>query len=178
MLCHILQSVLAHSPGHLTSFLKMLKMFVGVRHINLRRSPACLKVFHGIFEDIFWNNAVPRHILVKYSECSLTFLRSDFINNSYVAWGGKTEIYSVDESKKIILPYSDAATSEVLLKGALKNFAVFTGKQLSWSHWKETPTQVFSCNTCVILKTVILKNICERLLLDIIDRGIAENYGV
>ena len=100
MLCHILQIVLAHSPGRLTTFLKMLKMFVGVRHINWRRSPACLKVFHGIFEDIFRNNAVPRHILVKYSECSLTFLRSDFINNSYVAWGGKTEIYSVDESKK------------------------------------------------------------------------------
>ena len=64
-------------------------------------------------------------------------------------------------------------------KAVLKNFAIFTGKQLFWSLFfnknaslqscnfikKETTTQVFSCEYCKIFKNTILKNICERLLL-------------
>ena len=50
-------------------------------------------------------------------------------------------------------------------KGVLKNFAIFTGKHLSWSLFlikfrafrpatllKETPTQVFSCKICETFK--------------------------
>ena len=46
-------------------------------------------------------------------------------------------------------------------KGALKNFAVFTGKHMCWSlfllrfnklYQKETPTQVFSCEYFEIFK--------------------------
>ena len=57
--------------------------------------------------------------------------------------------------------------------------AIFTGKQEStcvevffktfFSHFKlfdnDTPTQVFSCEYYEILRTPILKNPCERLLL-------------
>ena len=32
-------------------------------------------------------------------------------------------------------------------------------------YWKDTPTQVFSCEYCEIFKTPILNNICERMLL-------------
>ena len=61
-------------------------------------------------------------------------------------------------------------------KGVLKNFTNFTGKHQCWSPFfnkvagdydfikKETPTLVFSCEICEI-KTPILKNICERLIL-------------
>ena len=33
----------------------------------------------------------------------------------------------------------------------------------------ESPTQVFFCEYCEIFKTFILKDICERLLLNFID---------
>ena len=62
-------------------------------------------------------------------------------------------------------------------KGVLKNFVNFTGKHLCWSLFliklqafrpaillKKTPTQVFCCEIAKILRTPILKNICERLL--------------
>ena len=36
--------------------------------------------------------------------------------------------------------------------GVLKNFAIFTGKRLSWKLSRETPTWVFSCKICEIVK--------------------------
>ena len=58
-------------------------------------------------------------------------------------------------------------------KVVLKNFANFIGKHLYWNlfliklqlYENETPTQVSLCEIYKILKTTILKNICERLLL-------------
>ena len=179
MLCHILQIVLAHSPGRLTAFLKMLKMLVGVRHIYWRRSPECLKVFHGIFEDIFRNNAVSRYILVKYSESSLTFFLSDFIINSYVAWGGKTEIYSVDESKKYYIAIFRRSHHWSSIKKVLLKTSQFSQENNCLGVIeKRLQHRCFLVIFASFLKTVILKNICEQLLLHIIDRGIAENYGV
>ena len=52
--------------------------------------------------------------------------------------------------------------------GVLKNFANFIGKHQCWSiffnkvaglkNQKETPTQVFSCEICEILRTPFLRN--------------------
>ena len=39
---------------------------------------------------------------------------------------------------------------------------IFVSLQL---YQKETPTQVFFCECCKILRTAVLKNICQRLLL-------------
>ena len=62
-------------------------------------------------------------------------------------------------------------------KVLLKIFAIFTKKHLCWSlfliklqAWRpatlfKTPTQVVFCEYCEILRTPILKNICEWLLL-------------
>ena len=63
----------------------------------------------------------------------------------------------------------------------VKNFAIFTGKNLGWSlfliklqvlwlYYKDTPAQVFSSEYCKIfeiLKNTYLKNIYERLLLKV-----------
>ena len=62
-------------------------------------------------------------------------------------------------------------------KGFLKNFVNFTGKHPCWKllsmklqAWrlatllKETPTQVFPEKFVKFLRTLILKNVCERLL--------------
>ena len=64
-------------------------------------------------------------------------------------------------------------------RGVSENFTIFTGKQLCCSLFliklqilrpatllTETPKQLFSCEYCEILRTSILKNICERLLLE------------
>ena len=50
-----------------------------------------------------------------------------------------------------------AATGVSFKKAVLKNFAIFTGKQLLWNpffqlYQKETPTEVFSCEYCEIFK--------------------------
>ena len=59
-------------------------------------------------------------------------------------------------------------------RGALKNFAIFTGKHLYWSLFadlqvsnfikKRLQSWCFPVNTEKFLRTPILKNICERLL--------------
>ena len=66
-------------------------------------------------------------------------------------------------------------------KGVFKNFAILTGKHSSCLelvfdkvaglqvYYKETPTQVFSVNIAEFLRTLILKNICERLALHFIE---------
>ena len=65
-------------------------------------------------------------------------------------------------------------------KAVLKTFAILPGKHMCWSFFliklqtsrmatllkKKTTTQVFSCEYCEFLRITILKNICERLLLD------------
>ena len=66
---------------------------------------------------------------------------------------------------------------------ALKSFANFTGKNLCWSlflikleFWgpatllKKTPTHVCSVKFKSFLRTIILKNICERLLPNIVEK--------
>ena len=66
-------------------------------------------------------------------------------------------------------------------KGVPKRFENFTGKHLCWSlflikllFWgpetllKKTSTQMLFCEICKAFKKVILKNICERLLLNFI----------
>ena len=50
-------------------------------------------------------------------------------------------------------------------KAVIKNFAIFTGKQLSWALQHRS----FPVNIRVFLRTLILKNICEWLLLKIIQ---------
>ena len=60
---------------------------------------------------------------------------------------------------------------EVYKKGNLKNFGKFKEKHLCLFKKvkvkKETPTQLFSCEFSKFLRTRILKNICERLLLTV-----------
>ena len=53
-------------------------------------------------------------------------------------------------------------------KGALKNFAILTGKHLSWSLFFDKVAGLQACNFIKkkFLRTPILKNICEQLLLD------------
>ena len=48
-------------------------------------------------------------------------------------------------------------------KAVLKNFAIFIGKTLSWS-----PFLINTVNMAEFLRTAILKNICERLLLNVV----------
>ena len=63
-------------------------------------------------------------------------------------------------------------------KAVLKFFAIFIEKTLSWSlflielfqHW------CFPVNIAKILRTPILKNICERLLLNVISNSNEEQY--
>ena len=63
----------------------------------------------------------------------------------------------------------------------LEIFINFSGKHLCQSlslinserlqlYLKETPAQMFSCEICDIFKTPILRNICERLLLNFKDK--------
>ena len=88
----------------------------------------------------------------------------------------------LSKSARKILKFKSSQPRCSVKKGFLKNFANFTGKHLCWSiisiklqAWglqlylkKETPTQVLSCETCVkFLRTLILKSICDRLLLKI-----------
>ena len=60
---------------------------------------------------------------------------------------------------------------EVYKKGNLKNFGKFKEKHLCLFKKvkvkKEAPTQLFSCEFSKFLRTRILKNICERLLLTV-----------
>ena len=57
-------------------------------------------------------------------------------------------------------------------KTFIKNFAMFIGKHPCWSLFlirfikKETLTQVLSCKYGVTLKAPVLKNFCQRLLLN------------
>ena len=66
---------------------------------------------------------------------------------------------------------TEAATIGVLLKKAVfKNFPVFTGKDLRWSlfliTWLKRDThRRFPVNIAKFIRTLIFKNICERLLL-------------
>ena len=65
-------------------------------------------------------------------------------------------------------------------KGVLKNVAIFTGKYLCWSLFaglqvcnfikKRLQRWCFPVNTANFLRTPILKNICERLLLTLWKR--------
>ena len=48
-------------------------------------------------------------------------------------------------------------------KAVLKNFAIFIGKTLSWSLFL-----INTVNMAEFLRTAILKNICERLLLNVV----------
>ena len=80
------------------------------------------------------------------------------------------------EGHYVILQYQ---LSEVFCKRRFSlKFALFTGKHLRWSLFlirlqafspapllKDPPTQVFSLEYCGFLKSHILKNICERLIL-------------
>ena len=69
--------------------------------------------------------------------------------------------------------YTEAATGGVLQKAALKNFAIFTGKQLRWSLLliklkrlkRDSNTGIF-CAYCEFLSN--FKNIYELLLLIIL----------
>ena len=60
-------------------------------------------------------------------------------------------------------------------KSVLKNFANFTGKYLCWSllllKLAKTPTQVFSCEICEILKNTYLTQ-------DVHSRTYANDYTV
>ena len=50
--------------------------------------------------------------------------------------------------------------------GALKNFAIFTGKQLCWRLFlKETPAKVFSCEFCEIVRNSVFIEYLWWLLL-------------
>ena len=55
-------------------------------------------------------------------------------------------------------------------KAVLKNFAIFIGKNLSWSLFliKLFQHRIFPVNIVKFLRTPILKNICERLLLNVV----------
>ena len=55
-------------------------------------------------------------------------------------------------------------------KAVLKNFAIFIGKTLSWSLFliKLFQHRCFTVNMAEFLRTAILKNICERLLLNVV----------
>ena len=48
-------------------------------------------------------------------------------------------------------------------------FAIFTRKSLFTKVAEETPTQVFPVNIAKFLRTPILKNICEPLLLKLVN---------
>ena len=50
-------------------------------------------------------------------------------------------------------------------RGVFKNFAIFTGKHLFWS----LQHRFFPVKSAKFLRTPILKNICERLLLNLLD---------
>ena len=66
----------------------------------------------------------------------------------------------------------ETATRVVLKKVALKNFTIFTGKHLRWGLFLVKLFQhrcCFPVNIAKFLRTLILKNICERLLLNVIS---------
>ena len=54
-------------------------------------------------------------------------------------------------------------------KAVLKNFAIFIGKNLSWSLFliKLFQRRRFPVNIAKFLRTAILRNICERLLMNV-----------
>ena len=70
-------------------------------------------------------------------------------------------------------------------KGVLKNFANFTGKHLCWSLFLITDLQarnfikkiLLQCFLIKLLRTPILKNICERLLLFVSPQNTITNSG-
>ena len=63
----------------------------------------------------------------------------------------------------------ETATGVVLKKVDLKNFTIFIGKHLCWGLFlvKLFQHRCFPVNIARFLKTLILKNICERLLLNV-----------
>ena len=63
-------------------------------------------------------------------------------------------------------------------KAVLKFFAIFIEKTLSWSLFLIELFQhgCFPVNIAKILRTPILKNICERLLLNVISNSNEEQY--
>ena len=67
-------------------------------------------------------------------------------------------------------------------KGVLKNFANFTGKHLCWSlFWNFIKNRLqhrcFPVKFAKFLRTPILKNICERLLLFVSPQNTITNSG-
>ena len=71
-----------------------------------------------------------------------------------------------------------AAIGVSFKKAVLKNFAIFTGKQLFWNpffqlYQKETPTEVFSCEYCEIFKNTYF----EEHLLTADSEGMKLIYG-
>ena len=85
-------------------------------------------------------------------------------------------------SKQTLRKFKSSQRRCFIQKAVLNVFAIFTGKHLCWSllslklkPWrpavllKKTPTEVFYCEYCEILRTPILKNSCKRLLLYILS---------
>ena len=67
----------------------------------------------------------------------------------------------------------ETAKGDVLKKAVLKNISVESLFN------KVVPTQVFPCKYCEILKTkltLILKNICKRLLLNVVSNSNKEQH--
>ena len=90
-----------------------------------------------------------------------------------------THITSICEKKSLQISLENfiiiQKAEEFCKRGVLKNFAIFTGKHLYWSLFadlqvcnfikKRLQSWCFPVNTAKFLRTHILKNICERLLL-------------
>ena len=89
---------------------------------------------------------------------------------------------NINDNKFCVLVWIQKQPPDVFYKKVvLKNFAIFTGKHLCWSFfWIELQTwrslnfinkrlyhKCFPVNIAKILRTPILKNICERLLLNV-----------
>ena len=81
---------------------------------------------------------------------------------------GKIENYSKIR-KQCKCP--ETATRVVLKKDVLKNFTIFIGKHLRWGFFlvKLFQHRCFPVNIAKFLRTLILKNICERLLLNFVS---------
>ena len=76
-------------------------------------------------------------------------------------------------------------------KGVLKNFASFTGKHLYWSYntcitglqpanflKKRLQHKCFSVEFAKLLRTLILMNICKRLLLEVFYKAVLKNFAI
>ena len=65
-------------------------------------------------------------------------------------------------------------------KAVLKIFAIFIGKNLSWNLVliKLSQHRCFPVNIAKFLRTPILTNICERLLLNVVFNSNEEQHGL